>query len=148
MDFYELLHRDHQHLLELLDDLRQTGRFGRGHEQALGRFAEEATAHMAAEEETLYAALLPLDSMRPAALVSHEEHNVIRWMLNNLEQAARDEEVWPAKLRVLTSLLSDHIDSEEEDLFEDSRERISLTQADELAAGFAAARRRSGARSP
>ena len=73
-------------------------------------------AHMKGEEEYLYPRLEDNAKTRQMAFVSYEEHSIIKQLVNGMGMAT-DNDRWMARVRVLYTVLKQHIDVEESDVF-------------------------------
>jgi hypothetical protein len=99
----------------------------------LAQLQDEVEAHQAAEEQTLYAAILARS--RDSARVSEgvAGHNAIGHLLSKLSGTDPDPDAWAAGLRDLAECLAGQLDHEESVLFSYARSMISEERAGALA---------------
>ena len=83
--------------------------------------ANVLNAHMRGEEEYLYPRLEDNATTRQMAFVSYEEHNIAKQLLNNMGMAS-DSDRWMAKVRVLYTVINNHIYVEENQVFPKAKE--------------------------
>lgn len=95
----------------------------------LERILSELSFHLAAEEQYLY----PILSERHRQAVSEAQatHNILKLLVDELNQLGVDDSIMPAKLRVLCQLVRQHQDKKEQGLLSimNEQDRQNFDQA-------------------
>jgi hypothetical protein len=133
-DIFEILkadHEEHRRMLEQLASAEPSQRPG-----LFEALRVEVSAHAAAEEESLYAAMLGDPDLRDEARHSVAEHKEIDDLLGELQEAAPDDPDWCDKFGALRHRYTHHIDEEEEEMFPAAEKHFSAEKAAELGAKF------------
>ena len=86
-------------------------------------------AHAEAEERALYGPLEEAHQLHAEVMEGREEHRVCSLLLDELSQAALEDDVWTAKLKVLKDLMTHHLDEEESELFPNAKRVFQKDQA-------------------
>lgn len=97
------------------------------------RFRVEVSAHAAAEEESLYAAMLAKPELRDEARHSVSEHKEVDDYLGELADLDAGSDEWMRKFAEMRHRYEHHIDEEEEEMFpaaaddlpEDEKQRLA-----------------------
>lgn len=131
---FDVLKKDHQ----LHRDMLKAIAASRGDERAnaFEAFRVEVSAHAAAEEESLYAAMLADPELRDEARHSVSEHKEIDDMLGELQDADPDNGNWQSHFDKLRHRYLHHIDEEEEEMFPAAEKHFSDGKAEALGAKF------------
>jgi hemerythrin-like domain-containing protein len=112
----KLLRQDHR---ALLDGAAQFGKARQEEKLQIGeRFCKLLALHMQIEEELLYREaheVLGNDSLR--ITIAQIEHSVLRDLASQLEEMDEVDELYEAKMQVLTDLMRAHIHEEEATIF-------------------------------
>ncbi len=138
MNIFEAIKTDHEIIRELLEKLHDKSARSAARRATLPRLKIVITLHQEAEEAAFYPCLLEEKDAREDALESLEEHNVINFVLRELDETAVDDERWRPKLIVLRELYEHHIEEEEDDLFDEAQDILTDEQADEAGKEFMA----------
>jgi iron-sulfur cluster repair protein YtfE (RIC family) len=134
MNLYEMLHRDHERVRELFNQLERTGESEEGHREHLfSALHRELDIHSQAEEKFFYSQLRGEQETREIILESFDEHKDVRKLLGELEAMDKGSAEWTAKLRTLRENVEHHVAEEENELFPRAKK---VLQEDE-AAGIA-----------
>ena len=136
-DLFETLRRDHQEVRETFHRLKAEKEDSE-RVKLLYELETEILPHMIAEERVLYPRLREGtdEEIREDAMEGMAEHHAVRLVLRDLAETPANDEVFPAKVRVLEEMVEHHVREEESDLFEDMRTSIGAQEAGELLARF------------
>lgn len=137
-DIYSELRQDHAQLLTLLFELDE----GRGSSRLFTEAYQRLSAHMGAEQDTLYEELLAIPATRERALESLVEHRLITQLLAELTPGDPGNERWHATLAVLRVMAGRHIADEEGPMFDLARRSLSGERAESLGRRFLTERER------
>lgn len=134
MNLYEMLHKDHEKVKSLFDQLEAVG------EDEISRREElffslnrELEVHTQAEEKFFYSQLRSEDDTRELILESYDDHKMIKRLLDDLDVMDKGAPEWTAKFRTLREIVEQHVEAEEKELFPLAQEALE----DEEAAGIA-----------
>lgn len=130
MDIFDRIKRDHDTLRDLLDRIEDPEKGSR--KAVFDDFARELWAHGKIEETVFYAAVVNDREARGEVMEGVNEHHMINGLLEELSAMPQDSGAWTAKMQVLGELLRHHLKEEEEELFEQARNALADTRADEL----------------
>lgn len=130
MTIYELLEDDHREVSSLFEEIEACLEHGeRRRARSLFRdLKSKLTAHAKAEQEVFYRPLKELareEEGEDLAWEGEEEHHVICLLLSELDRLPIDEEVWPAKIKVLSEIVDHHVEEEENEIFREARKLFS-----------------------
>lgn len=135
-DIFSILKSDHDLHRQLLASIAET----RGDSDERGELFEsfriEVTAHAAAEEESLYAAMLSDPDLRDDGRHSVSEHKEIDDMLGELQEIDEASDAWLTKFKEMRDRYEHHIEEEEEEMFPAAEKHFSSAKAEELGAKF------------
>lgn len=134
---FDRLKQDHDAHRQLFDKMSDAKDDPDRLEKLFEQFKVEATAHAAAEEETLYATMLARPDLREDAQHSVSEHKEIDDYLEELEGVAFNGEEWNRIFARLKKRYLHHIDEEEEEMFPDAARELTAEEEQELATQFA-----------
>lgn len=136
---YDILHREHEDVQKLLDQLDETGGpVTRG--RLLERLKAALLPHMHAEEATLYKALRAHSEAKEPALDAKEEHRAATHTLHELERLSPDSELWSARFHVLKESIEHHVEEEEGTVFKAAKKVFDRDAAVALGQQFLAAK--------
>lgn len=138
-DIFTELRQDHSEILRMLYEL------GERRADPLRLFPEvyhRLSAHLGAEQDTLYEDLLHDAVTRERALEGFVEHRLIAQLLAELAPADPFQESWHATLAVLRIMFGRHVADEEGPLFELAARTIDRQRSAELGGRFSAERER------
>jgi len=92
--------------------------------------------HHELEEDLLLSILNNNKDVKDESLESQEEHFVLNILLLDLADFPKDNPRWMVKFKVLVEIITHHLDEEEEDLFPEAEEHLSVNQQKELGKQF------------
>lgn len=126
MDAITLLKNDHQAVEKLFKRFEATS------DQALverrkivDQIIEELSKHAAIEEQLFYPVTrATVEDVDDDVLEGLEEHHVVKWLLDELEQMDPADERFKAKVTVLIENVRHHVQEEEEDYFPKVRSEL------------------------
>lgn len=96
----------------------------------------ELTAHADAEEAVVYPRLKEKDATREIAFESVEEHALVTYLLEKLDDTEMEEEKWMAALTVLKEVVSHHVEEEESEMFPKMRRAFKKSELEEMCQDF------------
>lgn len=100
----------------------------------LRRLRDELLLHAELEDAVFYPALdgLGLEGVQERVSEAHEEHEIVRLLLEQLSRMAPEDPYFDAKMKVLSDNVRVHVDGEERELFplfreldEDGQKQVS-----------------------
>lgn len=137
MQIYDLLKKDHQALLRILEQMENTTENAvQKRKDLLVRFAEELIPHSRAEEKVLYDTLKEIPDTEEIAIESEEEHSTIELVLQELQGIAPSDKHWAGKLAVLRENVEFHIEGEESEIFSLAKELLAPEEAQMMGEAF------------
>jgi hemerythrin superfamily protein len=133
MDPIKLIKQDHLAVKTLFRDFGRAGK--RAERQAIAeQIIEELSVHASVEEQLLYPLLRQNDERRePAVLDALEEHHAAKLILAELDKMDVDDERYDAKMHVVESTVTLHIEEEERELLPRLLRLLDRDQAEALA---------------
>jgi len=141
VDAFTLLKADHDKVAGIFEKLEPTTERGvKTREELFTRLFTELDVHARIEEEIFYPALREADQTHDLILEAFEEHAVVKQLLGELDELAKDDETWGAKLKVLQENVEHHVDEEENELFPKARKVLSTEEANALGERLEAAK--------
>jgi hemerythrin superfamily protein len=133
---FDDLKQDHERHRELLKKLGETQGDSAERRRLFETLRKELQAHAAAEEESLYAAMLAKPDLRDEARHSVAEHKEIDDFLAELIETDMDQGAWLNKFKEMRHRYLHHIEEEEEDMFPEAADGLSDGQKAEVAKIF------------
>ena len=138
MNAFQLLKEDHQKVSGIFQQLEPTTeRAEKTRTELFAKLNQELTVHAKIEEAVFYPAIKQAAETREIVLEGFEEHHVIKMLLKELEAMPVDTEQWTAKLKVLQENVEHHVEEEEQEMFQKSREVLSEDEINQLGARMA-----------
>lgn len=136
-DLFNLLKKDHQEVMDLLDQIKELSeRSYKKREDLFGQMKQELVPHLRAEEKAFYSILKQDEKSKEDAMEAMEEHHAAELVMAELDKMSTQEEFWPAKLSVFKEMVSHHIEEEESKIFQDAREIIDEDQMRTIVENF------------
>ena len=136
MELFDLIKSDHKKVKATLEKLMKSSSSAKkSREQGLERLQEDLLPHMYAEEHLFYPLMME-EADREMALEALEEHKAARMVLHELQAVAAGDEHWHPRLKLLTELLTHHIQEEESTIFDQAEQCIDSERAEELGKQF------------
>jgi hemerythrin superfamily protein len=134
MNLYEMLHRDHEKVKSLFDQLEAAGEEdGNRLEQLFAMLYRELDIHSQAEEKFFYSQLRSEEGTRELTMESLDEHKLVKRLLQEMDAMDKGSPEWTAKCRTLRENVEQHVEMEETELFPQAQKVLE----DEEAAGIA-----------
>ena len=128
-DIFERLIEDHDKHRELIGAIKQTSGDSAERASLFARFRTDAMAHAAAEEGTLYVAMMEDPEIRQDAQHSVKEHADIGMLFVALDEMDMGSSGWLNKFNTLAEEYTHHIDEEEAEKFPKAREELGEDRA-------------------
>jgi hemerythrin superfamily protein len=139
MDALTLLKNDHDKMRKLLDELESTTERGvKTREELFATIKGELTLHETIEEEIFYPALLDKAKTHDITLEGYQEHHVVDLLMGELEDLDVSDETWGPKAKVMKENVEHHMEEEEGEMFQKTRQIFDDTELDELGDRMAA----------
>jgi hemerythrin superfamily protein len=126
MDIFEHIKKEHRETEGMLQKL--SGGYDEG---LVSKLKLALTAHMKAEEASLYPAMQ--DKEREMVEHAQEEHEEIRSLLGGLDQGGSD---FTSKLSELTKVINDHVQEEEQEMIPKAQEMFDRSKINDLSSTF------------
>lgn len=134
MTLYESLHRDHEKIKSLFEQLEAAGDGQENRREALfSSLYRELDIHTQAEEKYFYSRLRGEADTRELTLESLDDHKLARRLLGELDSMDKGTPEWTFKCRTLRDTVEGHVEMEEEQMFPMAQRILD----DEEAAGIA-----------
>lgn len=135
-DIFTVLKSDHDLHREMLEKIGQTSGNSEERRELFEAFRVEVTAHAAAEEESLYAAMLADPELREDGRHSVAEHKEIDDMLGELQETDMASGAWLTKFKEMRHRYEHHIEEEEEEMFPAAEAHFDDEKAQMLGAKY------------
>jgi iron-sulfur cluster repair protein YtfE (RIC family) len=132
MNAFELLKADHQKVADLFDQLEKAS--GKRQLDILSRIKTELELHTHVEETIFYPAIEKPRETHDLTLEAYEEHDVVKRLLKELSGAKTASDEWKAKTKVLRENVEHHVEEEENELFDKSKDVLSNEEIEALGA--------------
>src|SRR3954468_3324868 len=142
MDAISMLKDDHKAVERLFKRFEGAGsRSYVEKRNIVDRIIEELSQHAAIEEQLFYpVARAAVPDTEDIALESLEEHNIVKWVLSDLQTMAPQHERFDAKVTVLIENVRHHVEEEEEEFFPKVRDELGRKVLNELGDAMATAK--------
>lgn len=135
---FDDLKADHDRHRAMLAALAETKGDSAERRDLFEAFRVEVSAHAAAEEESLYAAMLANPELRDDARHSVAEHKEIDDLLGELIETEMSSPGWLVRFEEMRHRYEHHIDEEEEEMFPAAAKDLPQAELDRLAKIFEA----------
>jgi len=132
------LKADHDRHREMLAKLGETSGDSAERRELFEAFRIEVSAHAAAEEESLYAAMLARPELRDEARHSVAEHKEIDDFLADLVETEMSSPGWLARFKEMRHRYEHHIEEEEGEMFPAAAKDLSKGEQSRIAKVFEA----------
>lgn len=134
MSLYEILHRDHEKVRSLFEQLETAGEDQESRREALfSNLFRELDIHTQAEEKYFYSRLRSEADTRETIMESLDDHKLATRLLGELDAMDKGTPEWRFKCRTLRDTVEGHVEMEEQQLFPLAQRILD----DEEAAGIA-----------
>jgi hypothetical protein len=138
MDVYEILKKDHETVALLLKKLdKSSDDTAEERERLFLELKTELTLHTYIEELLFYPLLKDRKESKEVTLEAYEEHRLVKSLLEELDNMAKDSEEWIGKFRVLKENVEHHVEEEEGELFAEASTVLSAEDAVAIGAQIA-----------
>lgn len=131
-----LLKNDHEALMALFDKFKKASgaRNQNGKKDLLTAIQRELSIHAQMEREILYPALMATASSRAAGLISaaEQQHQGVETLLQELSSMSGADKTFETKMALLVDHVRQHIDTEEEEIFDEVRKNLPEYRLEEL----------------
>jgi hemerythrin-like domain-containing protein len=136
-EFFNLLKKDHQEVMSMLDQMKETSKNeARKRGQLLMQLKQELFPHLRGEEKAFYPILRESEETKEDAMEAMEEHHTAELILGELGNMPAQDEFWSAKLSVFQETIRHHIEEEEDKIFADAKKVISKDQIESVLHNF------------
>lgn len=136
MSLYAEIKSDHDLHRDLIGKILDTEGDSAERHRLWTKFRNDLEAHAAAEEQSLYAELIAEEQSQPQARHSVSEHKESSDLVEKLDSMDMSSPEWLQTFKTLAEELEHHMTEEERDVFDDAKEMIGDTRAEELATRF------------
>jgi hemerythrin-like domain-containing protein len=127
--------KDHDKLLKEMEDLKYASTHTSGARESLyDTLRLHMLRHMYGEERVFYPVLE--GTIRDKILEAIEEHNVMKSLLQQMDDLPKDDERWTAKLKVMEENMKHHIREEEGGIFKVTSMNFNREQLDDMGRRF------------
>lgn len=133
MDLYQLLRQDHLKAKRLFERLGEAGQATNARTQLFAELKHELELHTEVEERHFYPALEGYDEAHDLVDEALEEHDEVRRLLEELDQAEQDSDDWGAQLAELQEEVEFHVEEEETELFPLAQQLLDKAKVEEIA---------------
>ena len=135
MNAFQLLKEDHKKVASIFQQLEPTTeRAVKTREELFTELKQNLDIHAHIEETIFYPSIKREAETREIVLEGFEEHHVIKTLLKELAAMPVDTEQWAAKLKVLQENVEHHVEEEEQEMFQKTRDVLSEEQIKRLGA--------------
>ena len=128
-DIFDRLKQDHDKHRALIDAIKETSGDSAERRDLFEQFKTDAMAHAAAEEGTLYVAMMEDPEIRQDAQHSVKEHADIGMLFVELDEMDMASSGWLNKFNTLAHEYTHHIDEEEEEKFPKAKSELGEDKA-------------------
>jgi hemerythrin superfamily protein len=143
MNPFTLLKKDHKTVAGLLNKLEKTTDRGlKSRTELFEQLKQDLDVHTSIEEKVLYPALKEKQETEDITLEAIEEHKIVKTLLSELDELAKDSDEWLAKLTVLKENVEHHVEEEEGEMFKKARKVFSKDELENLGNQLAEEKRR------
>ena len=134
MDAIKLLKDDHATMKGLFKKFEQAGdRAHKTKRRLVDQMIEDLSVHASIEEQIFYPGVREMVAgTEDIVLESLEEHHIVKWTLNELEQMQPQDERFDAKVTVMIESVRHHIEEEEKEMFPQVRKALKPAQLRDL----------------
>jgi hemerythrin superfamily protein len=118
MAIWDVIRADHEKARAMLKELCGVPETdGERRKLLFADLKAELMVHQHVEEAVFYDRLKDIQATRPDALEAINEHHIVDTLLEELDDMAKDNDRWTAKLGVLRELVEHHMEEEEDEFF-------------------------------
>jgi hypothetical protein len=136
MNIYALLHQDHQLVQDLLDQIVDSADEDESRGELFRSAADHLRLHSRAEDDVFYAALAENDDNQEAVSHAEQQHEEIDALVAEIERLDPRDDAWLDKVEQLAELIEEHVDEEEDGMFETARAEFDAARSLKLGEQF------------
>jgi hypothetical protein len=125
MDIVNVLLKHHEEIRELLEKVSHDKR-------RFGDLKKNLEVHHANEEAYFLREIMEKNEIGPPAAEAWEEHYIITFMLEDLDNFPRENKRWSVKFEVFEEFTEHHLREEEENIFRHVRSFLDSKELEEL----------------
>jgi len=140
MTIFEALRADHDVARRLLDRVAETHGASDGRGELFGRLRAELEGHAAAEEQSLYAAMMQAESRVETARHGVAEHKEIDDFIEQLAEMDHSNPNWIRVFEQMRHRVEHHMEEEEKQVFVSAGQQFTDAYKAQLAQTYANAR--------
>lgn len=134
---YERLEQDHQTIRSLMQKIAKTSEQDADTRRSLyAQLRSELIAHDRAETEVFYQALEDKNETQLKAYEGETEHDVLEFVLKELDETDPSDAHWTARFQVLHELTDHHLKEEEKEVFPKAKHVLSDSGAERMTEEF------------
>jgi hemerythrin superfamily protein len=143
MDAITMLKDDHHEVEKLFKRFEKAGdRAFKEKRDIVDRIIEALSIHAAIEEQLFYPVTRQtVPETDDDVLEAIEEHQIVKWLLHDLQAMDPQDERFDAKVTVLIENVRHHVEEEEQDYFPKVREELGRNDLSDLGEAMEAARK-------
>jgi len=131
-----LLRNDHETLKALFNKFNKfsSGKNQNGKKDLLNEIRREIQVHSQMEREIFYPALSATSSSEAAVLVTkaEQQHRSVEKLIQELSSMSGSEKTFETKMESLINAVVEHIQMEEEEIFDEARKNLPEYRLEEL----------------
>lgn len=131
MDAIALLEEQHEEIIELLNDLKESSP-GRERKETFKKLQQSLLAHMVIEEELFYPAIVSRASEGEPVAEGYEEHSGARVSLTRCARALKEDDLFKVRIGVLKEMISHHVKEEREAILPQAKKLMADEEREEL----------------
>lgn len=132
MNIYDYLKKDHQTVLKIFDTILSS-KSSDNREKLFQEIANELLVHAETENKTFYKALEKYEETVELIPHARKEHSEIKDHIEKLKHVSIDSDEWLEQFKEFKHSVSHHIEEEENKIFNQAKNVLSATQANQLA---------------
>ncbi len=132
MDAINLIKDDHEEIKSLLEKIQATKRISHKRQALFEKLQKALKSHEEIEEKIFYPRAKEINDLENFILISHEEHHIVDYILEEMLNAGSDETVWRAKFDVLKENIERHIYKEEHKLLPKIKKALNKQEREDL----------------
>ena len=137
MNIFDTIIEEHKNFRKVATKLEETtSRAIKTRTDLFTSLKDEILAHHEAEEKVLFSELYKHKELKELVLESTEEHNVMDYLIGELESLSVEHENWGPKFKVLKEILEHHLDEEEKGLFPKAKKILDKDTSEKLGKKF------------
>ncbi|HEY3353667.1 MAG TPA: hemerythrin domain-containing protein [Polyangia bacterium] len=134
MDAITIIKNDHRIVENLFKQFENLdGRSPEQKQQIVTQLVKELSVHSAIEEQVLYPAVRDaIPAENDEVLQALEEHHVVKWELDEIEDMKPTDERYDAKVNVLIQNVRHHVEEEESEILPMLADQLTPAQLDQI----------------